>query len=119
MFTNINSVLKLMYRTYCLARITTNVVTDDAVLLLVFVLYVLRSSTLQKHKGFMTTGSMIANSISVIVAYIPEGLPLALSMGLTIIARRLCFDHSVLLKRMVRYMHLRVCICLCVCQRCA
>ena len=43
---------------------------------------------------------MIANAIGVIVAYVPEGLPLALSMGLTLIARRLCYQHSVLLKRM-------------------
>lgn len=53
-----------------------------------------------QHKGYMTTGIMIANAIGVIVAYVPEGLPLALSMGLTLIARRLCYQHSVLLKRM-------------------
>jgi len=52
------------------------------------------------HKGFMTLSSMIANAISVLVAYVPEGLPLALSMGLTIIARRLCVEHFVLVKRL-------------------
>jgi hypothetical protein len=41
-----------------------------------------------------------ANAIGVIVAFIPEGLPLALTMGLTLIARRLCYDHAVLVKRM-------------------
>ena len=39
------------------------------------------------HYGFMNTATMIANAISVIVAYVPEGLPLAVTMGLTIIAR--------------------------------
>ena len=53
-----------------------------------------------QHSGFMTTSSMIANAISVLVAYVPEGLPLALSMGLTIIANRLCVVHYVLLKRL-------------------
>ena len=43
---------------------------------------------------------MISNAIGVIVAWMPAGLPLALSMGLTIIARRLCVAFAVLLKRM-------------------
>ena len=53
-----------------------------------------------RHPGFMNTSSMIANAISVLVAFIPEGLPLALSMGLSIIANRLCVKHSILLKRL-------------------
>jgi sodium/potassium-transporting ATPase subunit alpha len=53
-----------------------------------------------EHNGFMTPSSMLANAISVLVAYVPEGLPLALSMGLTIIARRLCLTHFVLVKQL-------------------
>lgn len=53
-----------------------------------------------QHAGFMTLSSMIANAISVVVAYVPEGLPLALSMGLTIIAKRLCSQYQVLVKRL-------------------
>lgn len=52
------------------------------------------------HPGFMTTSTMIANAISVIVAFVPEGLPLALSVGLTIIAKRLCSKYFVLVKRL-------------------
>ena len=53
-----------------------------------------------QYPDFMSVSSMIANAISVIVAFVPEGLPLALSMGLTIIARRLCFTYSVLVKQL-------------------
>jgi sodium/potassium-transporting ATPase subunit alpha len=52
------------------------------------------------HEGFMNTATMIANAISVIVAFVPEGLPLALSVGLTIIARRLCSACFVLVKQL-------------------
>jgi magnesium-transporting ATPase (P-type) len=37
-------------------------------------------------------------AISVIIAFVPEGLPLALSIGLTIIARRMCLRYAVLVK---------------------
>lgn len=37
---------------------------------------------------------------SVLVALIPEGLPLALAAGLTVIAKRLCDKHFVLLKQL-------------------
>lgn len=53
-----------------------------------------------EHEGFMTPSSMLANAISVFVAFVPQGLPLALSMGLTIICRRLCATHKVLVKQM-------------------
>eukprot|EP01042_Synura_sphagnicola_P000588 gene588-637_t len=53
-----------------------------------------------QHSSFMNPSQMIANAISVLVAYVPEGLPLALSMGLTIIATRLCVTHHVLLKKL-------------------
>ena len=51
------------------------------------------------HPSFMSLSAMLANAVAVIVAFVPEGLPLALSMGLNIIARRLCRTHSVLVKR--------------------
>ena len=50
------------------------------------------------HPGFMNVSTMIANAISVIVAFVPEGLPLALTIGLTVIVRRLCVNHFVLVK---------------------
>ena len=53
-----------------------------------------------KHKSFMTMAAMIANNIGVVVAYCPDGLPLALSLGLAIIARRLCLTHSVMVKKL-------------------
>ena len=35
-----------------------------------------------------------------LIALVPEGLPLALAAGLTIIAKRLCDSHGVLLKQL-------------------
>jgi sodium/potassium-transporting ATPase subunit alpha len=52
------------------------------------------------HPGFMVLASMLANVIGVVVAYVPEGFPLALSIGLTIIAKRLCGKYFVLAKRL-------------------
>jgi sodium/potassium-transporting ATPase subunit alpha len=54
-----------------------------------------------EHNGFMTVGSMIANSISVLIAFVYEGLPVALSTSLMIIARRLCLKYSVLVKSLM------------------
>jgi sodium/potassium-transporting ATPase subunit alpha len=48
----------------------------------------------------MTFSSILANMIGVVVAFIPEGLPLVLSIGLSIIANRLCHEHKVLVKRL-------------------
>lgn len=53
-----------------------------------------------QHPGFMTLSSMIANVISLAVAFVPEGLPLALNTGLAIIANRLCSRYHVLVKRL-------------------
>ena len=52
------------------------------------------------HKGFMTPSTMIADAISVLVAYVPEGLPVSLATGLTLIGRRLCLQHRVVVKKM-------------------
>lgn len=54
----------------------------------------------QEHRGFMTMSTMIASNIGIVVAYVPDGLPLALSMGLAMIARRLCQEHEVMVKRL-------------------
>lgn len=48
----------------------------------------------------MNLSAFIANAISVLVAFVSEGLPLALSMGLTIISRRLCKEHKVAVKQL-------------------
>ena len=53
-----------------------------------------------KHPSFLNVSSMLANTIAVIVAFVPEGLPLALAVGLNIIARRLCGAYFVLVKRL-------------------
>ena len=53
-----------------------------------------------RHPTFMSVSAMLVNAIAVIVAFVPEGLPLALSMGLNIIARRLCRAYFVLVKRL-------------------
>jgi len=53
-----------------------------------------------QHPSFMTLSSFIANAISVLVALVPEGLPLAMSMGLSIIANRLCKEHKVIVKQL-------------------
>ena len=52
------------------------------------------------HSSFMNLSAFIANAISVLVAFVSEGLPLALSMGLTIISRRLCKEHKVAVKQL-------------------
>ena len=52
------------------------------------------------HADFMPLSAFIANAISVVVAFVPEGLPLAMSMGLSIIADRLCKEHKVIVKQL-------------------
>lgn len=54
----------------------------------------------KEHEGFMSLGSMVANAISVFVAFIPEGLPMALQSGLAMISNRLCVNHNVLAKQL-------------------
>ena len=53
-----------------------------------------------QHPSFLDVSSMLASAIAVIVAFVPEGLPLALAVGLNIIARRLCGAYFVLVKRL-------------------
>jgi sodium/potassium-transporting ATPase subunit alpha len=52
------------------------------------------------HSSFMNLSSMISNVIGITVSYVPEGLPVAMTLGLTIIARRLCSKYFVLVKRL-------------------
>lgn len=53
-----------------------------------------------KHKGFLSVTGLIANVIAVVVAFIPEGLPIAMETGLSLIAYRLCHLHKVLVKNL-------------------
>lgn len=53
-----------------------------------------------QNPGFMSTSTALANAIGVVVAFVPEGLPLALAAALTIIAKRLCDQHKMLLKQL-------------------
>ena len=50
------------------------------------------------HPSFLPLSAVLPNIIAVIVAFVPEGLPLALSLGLALIARRLCLKFGVLVK---------------------
>ncbi len=52
------------------------------------------------YRGFMNLSMMLGNVIGIVVAYVPDGFPLALSLGLTIIAKRLCSKYHVLAKRL-------------------
>jgi sodium/potassium-transporting ATPase subunit alpha len=52
------------------------------------------------HPSFMPVSALLANAISVVVAFIPEGLPLALTSGLTFIAQRLCSHLNVLVRQL-------------------
>lgn len=54
----------------------------------------------KQHNGFMSVDILICNAVSVLVAFVPEGLPLALQTGLTIIANRLCAKHKILIKQL-------------------
>lgn len=80
-------------------RVVAFIATFAAVTSLAIVLW-WRFFLYTQHKSFMTMAAMIANNIGVVVAYCPDGLPVALSLGLAIIARRLCLTHSVMVKKL-------------------
>lgn len=42
-----------------------------------------------KHPGFMDVSALLVNVASILVAFIPEGLPVSVSMSLTIVAARM------------------------------
>ncbi|KAK0528291.1 hypothetical protein OC834_004105 [Tilletia horrida] len=42
-----------------------------------------------KHPGFMSVSQLIVNVVSIAVAFIPEGLPIAVTLSLTIIANKM------------------------------
>ena len=50
--------------------------------------------------SYLLINGMLADVIGLAVAFIPEGLPLALALTLLIIVRRLLRRHNVLAKRL-------------------
>ena len=42
-----------------------------------------------KHPGFMSTSQLLVNVVSILVAFIPEGMPVAVTLSLTVIARKM------------------------------
>ncbi|PWN51634.1 K, P-type ATPase [Violaceomyces palustris] len=42
-----------------------------------------------KHPGFMSTSALLVNVVSILVAFIPEGMPVAVTLSLTVIARKM------------------------------
>lgn len=43
----------------------------------------------RKHPNFMSVSQMLVNVVSIIVAFVPEGLPIAVTLSLTIIAAKM------------------------------
>lgn len=56
--------------------ITVAAVTVTLVVILEWIFYLN-----VEHNGYLSLGLMLSNAIGVLVAFVPEGLPLALSMG--------------------------------------
>ena len=52
-----------------------------------------------QHPSFMSSFALIANALGVLVALVPQGLPFALNIGLTAIARRLLTNNRMLMKQ--------------------
>ncbi|GAA5914981.1 hypothetical protein JCM6882_001950 [Rhodosporidiobolus microsporus] len=58
--------------------------------LVVILIVILWAAWLRRdHPGFINTPTLIINCVSVAVAFIPEGLPFAVTLSLTIIARKM------------------------------
>lgn len=53
-----------------------------------------------KHKGFMSASTLVINVVSVCVAFIPEGLPISVTVSLSVIARTLA-KNKVLCKTLM------------------
>jgi len=53
-----------------------------------------------KHKGFLTPSNLVISIVSVCVAFIPEGLPIAVTLSLSVIAHRLA-KNQVLAKTLM------------------
>jgi sodium/potassium-transporting ATPase subunit alpha len=52
------------------------------------------------HPSYMNSTGAIMNVIGVLVVYIPEGLPIAVTVGLALIAKRLCKKYNVLVTKL-------------------
>jgi sodium/potassium-transporting ATPase subunit alpha len=48
----------------------------------------------------MNEATAMTNMIGIIVAYVPEGLPISVTVGLTLIAKRLCKKYNVMVTRL-------------------
>ena len=46
-----------------------------------------------QHFAYMNTPTMIITLVGVVVAFVPEGLPISLTSAMTIIARRMAKQH--------------------------
>ncbi|SJX65096.1 K, P-type ATPase (mediates high-affinity potassium or sodium uptake) [Sporisorium reilianum f. sp. reilianum] len=42
-----------------------------------------------KHRGFMSVSQLLVNIVSILVAFLPEGMPVAVTLSLTVIAAKL------------------------------
>jgi sodium/potassium-transporting ATPase subunit alpha len=51
------------------------------------------------HPGFMANYVLIANAIGVLVALVPQGLPLAMNVGLSSVTNHLYHNHGLMLKQ--------------------
>jgi sodium/potassium-transporting ATPase subunit alpha len=51
------------------------------------------------HPGFMSDYLLIANAIGVLVALVPQGLPLAMNVGLSAVTNSLYAQHGLMLKQ--------------------
>ncbi|TPX34759.1 hypothetical protein SmJEL517_g02752 [Synchytrium microbalum] len=51
------------------------------------------------YPGFMTVSTAVVNAFSALVAFVPEGLPFAVTLTLTLVARRM-YENKVLVKNL-------------------
>eukprot|EP01012_Entosiphon_sulcatum_P020582 TRINITY_DN254_c0_g4_i1.p1 TRINITY_DN254_c0_g4~~TRINITY_DN254_c0_g4_i1.p1 ORF type:complete len:1027 (+),score=164.33 TRINITY_DN254_c0_g4_i1:49-3129(+) len=66
-----------------------------AVLILVYVF-----SVRKKYPGFLSWAGIITNIIGTVVAYVPDGLPFAIAVTITVIARTLIQKYDILVSRL-------------------
>jgi sodium/potassium-transporting ATPase subunit alpha len=52
------------------------------------------------HPGFLVPSMAVVTSISIIIGIVPTGMPVAVTVSLTIVAKRLCDTYKVLVSRL-------------------